>query len=99
MDIKNTLSNIVNFIVEYKRYFLTFLTLAILFISTNQYIKSKNKSITTTNKTYPKINLESDINILQCKLEQRICYYNNITNTLESAIDNCKDFEYCDSLK
>lgn len=99
INFKDTLNSIVNFINEYKRYFISFLALCILYISVHQYIRSKHKEPATVEKTYSKINLESDINILDCKLEQRICYYNNITNTLEQAIENCKSFDYCDSLK
>lgn len=99
INFKDTLISIVNFILEYKKYFFTILALCFLYISVYHYIRTKPSNSPTTNKTYPKINLESDINILDCKLKQRICYYNNITNSLDSAIENCKDFEYCDSLK
>jgi len=97
IDYSSKLSIIKDFIVTYKRYFLTLLLLTLMYVSTNQYIKSRMKSPPTVEKTYSKIDLSSDINTLDCKLKQRICFYDNIENTLEKAIENCKDINYCES--
>jgi hypothetical protein len=70
-----------------------------IIITLQNYYKIKVSTEPEIHKSYPKIELKSDIDILQCKLNQRICYYENISNTLESAIDNCKELDYCDSLK
>lgn len=97
--LKDILNSIFIFCNEYKKQIFVIFFFTFIFISIYRYIQIHNKENPTVNKTYTKINLESDINILDCKLKQRICYYQNITNTLESAIENCKDIDYCDSLK
>ena len=99
IDIKNILSITVNFIVTYKKYFISLIILIIVIGSLSEYVTSRNHKDSVTNKTYPKISLESDINVLECKLKQRVCYYENINNSLDSAIENCKDIDYCDTLK
>jgi hypothetical protein len=99
IDFKYIFNCLLDFISNNKKYFITLLCLIILYLSTYQYIRASFKTTPTVRKQYSKLNLESDINILDCKLNQRVCYYDNITNSLESAINNCKDIDYCDSLK
>jgi hypothetical protein len=99
LNLKEILNNIITTCNEYRKQIFIFLLVIFISISINTYVKSINKNDPVSHKSYSKINLKSDINILDCKLTQRICYYNNITNTLELAIENCKEIDFCDSLK
>lgn len=45
-----------------------------------------------------RLNLESDIGRLGCVFEQRRCYYMNLGNEKEKAIQNCKELNYCDEV-
>lgn len=99
VSFKDTLNSIIVFCNEYKKQIFIVFFFIFICISLYRYIQVHNRETPTVNKTYSKINLQSDINILDCKLKQRECYYENITNSLESAIENCKENDYCDSLK
>lgn len=98
IDYNNILSIIKNYIFENKRYLIALVLLVIVYFTLNQYIRGKIKlTPPQIEKKYSKINLSSDIDTLECKLQQRICFYDNIENSLEKAIENCKDINYCDS--
>lgn len=96
IDYNNIFSVMKQYILDHKRIVISILALIITYVTLHQYIRGKIQLPAKVEKTYSKIDLSSDINTLDCKLKQRICYYDNIENTLEKAIENCKDINYCD---